>query len=80
MNRRQQTEKKEPDGDLVPMKFAFPEAARFTVANGSPVALADTVVATIEAAADVAAGETVVETARVAGGRLLVRRQRRTPH
>jgi len=75
-----QNEQNETNGDRAPSIVDFPEAAHFVVGTGPADRAPETVIVTIEAASDVAVGESIVESARVGGGILLRRRQRWQPH
>ena len=75
-----QHEKKEQDGNVAPTMVEFPEAAHFALARDPTAGAPETVTTTIEAAADVTVGESIVESAGVGGGILLMRRQRWKPH
>ena len=65
--------------DLVSVRLGLPEAALFSITNETTIEPTSAVTATMEAAADMVAGESIVVSAGVGGGLLLVRRRYRRP-
>jgi len=65
--------------DLFSVRLGLPEAALFSITNETTIEPTSAVTATMEAAADMVAGESIVVSAGVGGGLLLVRRRYRRP-